>query len=122
METMYQRNKIQEESLYYETLKHSGELPIIGVKNFLNPKPNDNDDEVELSRSTTEEKTMQIHDLEKFHQFHSEEKYPMMKLLRKATLKNDNIFEILMEFVQVCSLGQITQQLFQLGGRYRPNM
>ena len=119
---MYQRNKIQEESLYYETLKHSGELPIVGVKNFLNPKPNDNDDEVELARSTTEEKTMQIHDLEKFHQFHSEEKYPMMKLLRKATLKNDNIFAILMEFVQVCSLGQITQQLFQLGGRYRPNM
>ena len=122
METMYQRNKIQEESLYYETLKHSGELPLIGVNTFLNPNPAETDEEIELARSTEEEKNMQIHDLEKFHQFHSEEQDSMMELLRNSALKKGNIFEVLMESVQVCSLGQITQQLFQIGGQYRRNM
>ena len=122
METMYQRNKIQEESLYYETLKHSGELPIMGVNTFLNPNPAETDAEIELARSTEEEKTMQIHDLENFHKFHSKERDSMMERLREAALKNGNIFEVLMESVQVCSLGQITQQLYQIGGQYRRNM
>ncbi|MDG1860957.1 MAG: methylmalonyl-CoA mutase family protein, partial [SAR324 cluster bacterium] len=122
METMYQRNKIQEESLYYETLKHSGELPIMGVNTFLNPNPAETDTEIELARSTEEEKTMQIHDLENFHKFHSKEQDSMMERLRDAALKNGNIFEVLMESVQVCSLGQITKQLYQIGGQYRRNM
>ncbi len=122
METMYQRNKIQEESLYYETLKHSGELPIMGVNTFLNPNPAETDAEIELARSTDEEKTMQIHDLENFHKFHSKERGSMMERLSEAALKNGNIFEVLMESVQVCSLGQITQQLYHIGGQYRRNM
>ena len=122
METMYQRNKIQEESLYYETLKHSGELPIMGVNTFLNPDPPEEDVKMELARSTEEEKTMQIRDLEKFHQFHAEEQDGMMERLSDSALHNSNLFEVLMDAAQVCSLGQITQHLYQLGGRYRRNM
>ena len=122
METMYQRNKIQEESMYYETLKHSGELPIMGVNTFLNPDPPKDDMEIELARSTEEEKIMQISDLEKFHQFHASEQEVMMERLSEAALKNGNLFEVLMDAAQVCSLGQITQQLYQLGGQYRRNM
>ena len=92
------------------------------MNTFLNPNPAETDEEIELARSTEEEKNMQIHDLEKFHQFHSEEQDSMMELLRIAALKTGNIFEVLMESVQVCSLGQITQQLFQIGGQYRRNM
>jgi methylmalonyl-CoA mutase len=122
METMYQRNKIQEESLYYETLKHSGELPIMGVNTFLNPNPPQEDTEIELARSTEEEKTMQIRDLEQFHKFHEAEQNTMMHRLSNATLDNSNLFEVLMDAAQVCSLGQITQHLYQLGGKYRRNM
>jgi len=122
METMYQRNKIQEESLYYETLKHSGELPIMGVNTFLNPNPPQEDTEIELARSTEEEKTMQIRDLEQFHKFHEAEQNTMMQRLSNATLDNSNLFEVLMDAAQVCSLGQITQHLYQLGGKYRRNM
>ncbi|MBC8219423.1 MAG: methylmalonyl-CoA mutase family protein [Proteobacteria bacterium] len=122
METMYQRNKIQEESLYYETLKHSGELPIMGVNTFLNPNPPQEDAEIELARSTEEEKTMQIRDLEQFHKFHEAEQNVMMQRLGDAALDNSNLFEVLMDASQVCSLGQITQHLYQLGGKYRRNM
>ena len=122
METMYQRNKIQEESLYYETLKHSGELPIMGVNTFLNPNPPQEDAEIELARSTEEEKAMQIRDLEQFHQFHEAEQHTMMQRLSDAALDNNNLFEVLMDAAQVCSLGQITQHLYQLGGKYRRNM
>ena len=122
METMYQRNKIQEESLYYETLKHSGELPIMGVNTFLNPNPPKEETEIELARSTEEEKSMQIRDLAKFHQFHAAEQDVMMERLSHAALNNSNLFEVLMDAVQVCSLGQITQQLYHLGGQYRRNM
>ena len=122
METMYQRNKIQEESLYYERLKHSGELPIMGVNTFLNPNPPNAGAEIELARSTNEEKSMQIRDLEQFHQFNASEQDGIMERLSETALKNGNIFEVLMEAVQVCSLGQITQKLYQLGGKYRRNM
>ena len=122
METMYQRNKIQEESLYYERLKHSGELPIMGVNTFLNPNPPDAGAEIELARSTNEEKSMQIRDLEQFHQFNASEQDSIMERLSETALKNGNIFEVLMEAVQVCSLGQITQKLYRLGGKYRRNM
>jgi len=122
METMYQRNKIQEESLYYETLKHTGELPIMGVNTFLNPKPDKSETEIELARSTDEEKNMQICDLERFHEFHASERDSMMQRLSETALNNGNIFEDLMDAVQVCSLGEITNQLYQLGGMYRRNM
>ena len=119
---MYQRNKIQEESLYYETLKHTGELPIMGVNTFLNPMPDKSETEIELARSTDEEKNMQISDLERFHEFHADESDSMMQQLSETALNNGNIFEDLMEVVQVCSLGEITNQLYQLGGQYRRNM
>ncbi|MBC8259762.1 MAG: methylmalonyl-CoA mutase family protein [SAR324 cluster bacterium] len=122
METMYQRNKIQEESLYYETLKHSGELPIMGVNTFLNPNPAETQMEIELARSTDAEKDMQIRDLENFQQFHSAEQKNIMERLRQVALNDGNIFELLMDAVQVASLGEITQQLYQLGGKYRRNM
>ena len=97
METMYQRNKIQEESIYYETLKHTGELPIMGVNTFINPKPDKSETEIELARSTDEEKNMQISDLEKFHEFHAAERDSMMQQLSKTALNNGNIFEDLMD-------------------------
>ncbi len=122
METMYQRNKIQEESLYYETLKHTGDLPIMGVNTFLNPQPPETNAEIELARSTDEEKNLQINDLENFHKFHAAEHDSMMGRLSDTALNNGNLFEDLMEAVQVCSLGQITQHLYQLGGQYRRNM
>ena len=122
METMYQRNKIQEESLYYETLKHTGDLPIMGVNTFLNPQPENSETEIELARSTDEEKDMQISDLNKFNEIHADERDTMMQRLSETALNNGNIFEDLMNAVQVCSLGDITNQLYQLGGKYRRNM
>ena len=122
METMYQRNKIQEESLYYETLKHTGDLPIMGVNTFLNPQPENSENEIELARSTDEEKDMQISDLKKFNEIHADERDTMMQRLSETALNNGNIFEDLMNAVQVCSLGDITNQLYQLGGKYRRNM
>ena len=122
METMYQRNKIQEESLYYETLKHTGDLPIMGVNTFLNPQPENSETEIELARSTDEEKDMQISDLEKFNEIHADERDTMMQRLSETALNNGNIFGDLMNAVQVCSLGDITNQLYQLGGKYRRNM
>ena len=122
METMYQRNKIQEESIYYENLKHSGELPIMGVNTFLNPHPPKEAAEIELARSTEEEKNIQISDLEQFHKFHKAEQNIMMQRLSVAAQNNNNLFEVLMDAAQVCSLGQITQHLYQLGGKYRRNM
>lgn len=121
METMYQRSKIQEESLYYETLKHSGDLPIIGVNTFLNskganPVPN------EIIRSTEEEKNRQIRTLENLHQLNKQKAGKQIKMIQKAAVSNLNIFEILMEASKVCSLGQITESLFEVGGQYRRNM
>ncbi len=122
METMYQRNKIQEESLHYEALKHSGELPIMGVNTFLNPQPQAECGELELARSTEEEKRMQIRDLEVFQSFHAQEADRALSKLRDVVLHHGNTFAAFLECAGVCSLGQVTTELFRLGGQYRRNM
>ncbi|MGK5093772.1 methylmalonyl-CoA mutase family protein [Deltaproteobacteria bacterium TL4] len=122
METMYQRNKIQEESLYYESLKHSGELPIMGVNTFINPQAQDLSDSLELARSTEEEKQIQLESLNRFHQFHQPEADHALAQLRLACQQKENLFETLFGVVRHCSLGQISDELYRLGGQYRRNM
>ncbi|WP_242696223.1 methylmalonyl-CoA mutase family protein [Longitalea luteola] len=122
MERMYQRNKIQEESLYYESLKHSGELPIIGVNAFLNKKGSPTVLPGEVIRSTTEEKEQQIQNLHAFWKRNESRSAEMLNRLKKVAINNGNIFEELMETVKYCSLGQITHALFEVGGQYRRNM
>ncbi|GIM44888.1 Fused isobutyryl-CoA mutase [Collibacillus ludicampi] len=125
METQYQRGKIQEESLYYETLKHSGELPIIGVNTFLNPKTLAEDyvpPKVELARATKEEKETQIRNLRAFQERNREKAPAMLERLQRVAREGGNIFAELMETVKYCSLGQITKALYQVGGQYRRNM
>ncbi|MDO6434216.1 methylmalonyl-CoA mutase family protein [Flavitalea sp. BT771] len=122
MERMYQRNKIQEESLYYESLKHSGELPIIGVNTFLNKKGSPTMLPGEVIRSTTEEKDQQIHNLRSFRKRNEENSGMMLKRLKEAAVNNGNLFTELMETVKYCSLGQITHALYEVGGQYRRNM
>lgn len=121
MESMYQRGKIQEESLYYETLKDSGELPIIGVNTYL-PEKATEWKPIELSRASKEEKNAQIHRLEAFQMTHKSEAGQALKRLRDVALSNGNIFEELLSTVRHCSLGQITQVLYEVGGKYRRNM
>jgi methylmalonyl-CoA mutase len=122
MERMYQRNKIQEESLYYESLKHNGELPLIGVNTFLNKKGSPTILPGEVIRSTTEEKEQQIHNLNAFWKRNESKSADMLEHLKKVAINNGNIFESLMETVKYCSLGQITHALFEVGGQYRRNM
>ena len=122
MERMYQRNKIQEESLYYESMKHTGELPIVGVNTFLNKKGSPTILPQEVIRSTTEEKEMQISNLEQFQQRHKDKNNEMLKRLQLVASQNGNMFEELMETVKYCSLGQITHALYEVGGQYRRNM
>jgi methylmalonyl-CoA mutase len=122
MERMYQRNKIQEESLYYEHLKHTGELPIIGVNTFLSKKGSPTIIPSEVIRSTTEEKEFQINALNAFKQRHATESEAALKRLQHVATTNGNIFAELMETVKVCSLGQITHALFEVGGQYRRSM
>ncbi|WP_047150748.1 fused isobutyryl-CoA mutase/GTPase IcmF [Aneurinibacillus tyrosinisolvens] len=122
METQYQRSKIQEESLYYETLKHNGELPIIGVNTFINPNADEADYEIELARATEEEKLQQIHNLRAFQEQHKDEAPAALKRLKEVARTNGNIFAELMEAVKVASLGQITGALYEVGGQYRRNM
>jgi isobutyryl-CoA mutase len=122
MERMYQRNKIQEESLYYETLKHTGEYPIVGVNTFLNKKGSPTILPTEVIRSTTEEKEFQIKTLQAFHKRHEAKSAAMLKRLQQAAVNNENLFEELMETVKYCSLGQITNALYSVGGQYRRNM
>ncbi|HRI21989.1 MAG TPA: methylmalonyl-CoA mutase family protein, partial [Panacibacter sp.] len=122
MERMYQRNKIQEESLYYETLKHTGELPIVGVNTFLNKKGSPTVIPTEVIRSTTEEKEQQIANLETFHKRSKDKSAAALKRLQNAAINNENLFIELMETVKHCSLGQITNALYQVGGQYRRNM
>jgi isobutyryl-CoA mutase len=122
MERMYQRNKIQEESLYYETLKHSGELPIVGVNTFLNKAGSPTILPVEVIRSTSTEKNLQIKNLETFHKRHKDESNIMLKRLQEEAINNGNLFTELMETVKFCSLGQITHALYEVGGQYRRNM
>jgi methylmalonyl-CoA mutase len=122
MERMYQRNKIQEESLYYESLKHSGELPIIGVNTFLNKKGSPTMLPGEVIRSTTEEKDQQIHNLLAFRKRNEEKSGMMLKRLKETAVNNGNLFTELMETVKYCSLGEITHALYEVGGQYRRNM
>ncbi|NBW48875.1 MAG: methylmalonyl-CoA mutase [Betaproteobacteria bacterium] len=122
METGYQRGKIQDESMHYEMLKHTGELPIIGVNTFRNPHGDAVLDKLELARSTDDEKQNQLKRLADFHTLHAAESPAMLKKLQQAVIDNRNVFEVLMDAVRVCSLGQITSALFEVGGQYRRNM
>lgn len=122
METMYQRGKIQEESLYYETLKHTGEYPIIGVNTFLSSKGSPTIIPQEVIRATSEEKEYQIKMLRTLQAFHGERSKTALERVQQAAIQNQNIFAELMEATKVCSLGQITHALFEVGGQYRRNM
>ncbi|HTQ64724.1 MAG TPA: methylmalonyl-CoA mutase family protein [Puia sp.] len=122
MERMYQRNKIQEESLYYESLKHNGELPIVGVNTFLNKKGSPTNIPTEVIRSTPEEREKQIENLKAFQERNKTKATEMLNRLKKTAINNGNLFEELMETVKYCSLGQITHALYEVGGQYRRNM
>jgi methylmalonyl-CoA mutase len=122
MERMYQRNKIQEESLYYETLKHTGEYPIVGVNTFLSKNGSPTILPTEVIRSTTEEKEFQIITLDAFKKRHSSQSAAMLARLQQVAVSNGNLFEELMETTKYCSLGQITNALYSVGGQYRRNM
>lgn len=122
MELMYQRNKIQEESLYYETLKHTGEYPIIGVNTFLSSKGSPTIIPKEVIRSTTEEKDFQINSVKGFQQRNEDVSSSVLKQLKRTAVENGNIFAGLMEAAKVCSLGQMSNALYQVGGQYRRNM
>ncbi len=122
MERMYQRNKIQEESIYYEHQKHTGELPLVGVNTFLSKDGSPTILPTEVIRSTESEKENQIKALERFHERNRERSAEALKRLKETALQNGNLFEELMETVRFCSLGQITTALFEVGGQYRRNM
>jgi len=122
METGYQRGKIQEESLLYEHRKHDGSLPIIGVNTFRNPHASNVPQQIELARSTDEEKQSQLGRLADFQQRHAAEAPAMLQRLQQAVIHDDNVFATLMDAVRVCSLGQITEALFEVGGQYRRSM
>ena len=122
METMYQRSKIQEESLYYETLKHNGEFPIIGVNTFLSSKGSPTIQPAEVIRATASEKQFQIQTKKHLNKVNFEQVKVQLAQLQKAAIQNDNVFEKLMEATKVCSLGQLTKALFKVGGQYRRNM
>ncbi len=124
METQYQRGKIQDESLYYEQLKHTGQLPIIGVNTFLNPKgPSEAEHTtIELARATREEKEEQLRNLQAFQERNRDRAPQMLRRLQQVATEGGNIFAELMETVRYCSLGQITAALFEVGGQYRRNM
>ncbi|MBM7585226.1 methylmalonyl-CoA mutase [Bacillus pakistanensis] len=124
METQYQRGKIQEESMFYEMKKHSGELPIVGVNTYLNPNPPSEDEmnNMELARASKEEKETQIKNLREFQSSNEDKTAEAIKRLKEAAVNNGNIFAELMETVKVASLGQITKALYEVGGQYRRNM
>jgi isobutyryl-CoA mutase len=122
METGYQRGKIQEESMHYEMQKHTGEYPIVGVNTFRNPHGDPVVDALELARSTEAEKQSQLTRLADFHTRHAAESPAMLQRLKDAVIANANVFELLMEAVRCCSLGQITEALFEVGGQYRRSM
>ncbi|NUZ04262.1 fused isobutyryl-CoA mutase/GTPase IcmF [Piscinibacter koreensis] len=122
METGYQRSRIQEESMHYETLKHTGEYPIVGVNTFRNPAGDPVPETIELARSTEAEKQSQLARLAEFHARHAEDAPAMLRRLQQAAIAGANVFDVLMDAVRVCSLGQITHALFEVGGQYRRNM
>ncbi|WP_020418808.1 fused isobutyryl-CoA mutase/GTPase IcmF [Amycolatopsis sp. ATCC 39116] len=122
METGYQRGRIQDESMLYERLKHEGTLPIVGVNTFRNPHPEEDEVEVELARATEEEKQSQLTRLADFQQRHSHDAEQALKALREAATRGENLFGVLMDAARVCSLGQITEAFFEVGGQYRRNI
>ncbi|TVZ57142.1 methylmalonyl-CoA mutase [Lutibacter sp. Hel_I_33_5] len=122
METMYQRSKIQEESLYYETLKHNGDFPIIGVNTFLSSKGSPTVQPAEVIRATEDEKKFQINTKESLNKANPTKVVEQIAILQEAAIQNENLFDKLMEATKVCSLGQITEALFKVGGQYRRNM
>jgi methylmalonyl-CoA mutase len=124
METGYQRSKIQEESIHYEILKHTGEYPIVGVNTFRDPHVTGEElsDAVELARASEEEKESQLSRLADFKARHQHEAPEALKRLQEVAFSGENLFEELMRTVRVCSLGQITQALYNVGGKYRRNM
>ena len=122
METGYQRGKIQEESMHYEMLKHSGEYPVVGVNTFRHPRGDEAVQQVVLQRSTEAEKQGQLARLADFQARHAGESLAMLQRLKDAVIANGNVFEVLVDAVRVCSLGQITDALFEVGGQYRRNM
>ncbi|MBY0085010.1 fused isobutyryl-CoA mutase/GTPase IcmF [Brevibacillus brevis] len=122
METQYQRGKIQDESMYYEMKKHTGELPIIGVNTFINPNASEDDYEIELARATEEEKEQQIINLRAFQERHKDVSAAALRHLQEVAMAGENIFAELMETVKVASLGQISAALYEVGGQYRRNM
>ena len=122
METMYQRSKIQEESLYYETLKHNGKFPIIGVNTFLSSTGSPTVLPAEVIRATEEEKLFQIETLGQLQIGNKSVTETAIEKIQYAAIHNENMFEQLMEATKVCSLGQITSALFEVGGQYRRNM
>ena len=122
METGYQRGKIQDESLYYERRKHDGSYPIVGVNTFRNPHAQAAPHKLELIRSTEEEKQSQLKRLRAFQQRNSSSSEAMLERLRQAVIRDENVFAVLMDAVRVCSLGQITHALFEVGGQYRRSM
>jgi methylmalonyl-CoA mutase len=124
MELQYQRGAIQDDSLKYETLKHSGELPIIGVNTFLSkdPEAGQTPQGIELSRASKEEKDLCIRRLREFQEAHREQTPAALERLQEAALAGDNLFAVLMEAVEHASLGQITGALYEVGGEYRRNL
>ncbi len=122
METGYQRGKIQEESLFYEHKKHDGSYPIVGVNTFRNPHGDPVPEKLELTRSTEDEKRSQLRRLRAFHQRNATGAPAMLERLQQAVIRDENVFAVLMEAVRVCSLGQITHALFEVGGQYRRSM
>jgi methylmalonyl-CoA mutase len=122
MELGYQRGKIQDESLHYETLKHSGEYPIVGVNTFRDPAAEPTPPTVALARSTEEEKQGQLKRLQDFQARHAADARHWLRRLREAAIRRDNVFEVLMDAVRHCSLGQISSALFEVGGQYRRSM
>ncbi len=122
METGYQRGKIQDESIHYERRKHDGSLPIVGVNTFLNPDPEEHHAAIELARSTGDEKESQLQRLADFHSRHADTGPAALKRLQDAAIRGENVFAMLMDAVRCCSLGQITDALFEVGGKYRRSM
>jgi methylmalonyl-CoA mutase len=122
METGYQRSKIQEESLHYEQKKHDGSLPIIGVNTFRNPKGDVIPEKLELARSTEEEKQSQLRRLREFHERNREEAPKWLAKIQETAMAGGNVFEVLMDAVRYCSLGQLSQALYEVGGQYRRSM
>jgi methylmalonyl-CoA mutase len=122
METGYQRGKIQEESLYYEHRKHDGSYEIVGVNTFRNPHGDPIPQKLELIRSTEEEKRSQLKRLRDFQERNRNSSGEMLERLRQAVIRDENVFAVLMDAVRVCSLGQITHALFEVGGQYRRSM